>query len=61
MTGSVLDTVGALPDDAVLRETIRQRVEAAGTSFYWAMRLLPTERRNGMYACSTDEHAVGAG
>src|SRR5437763_1236996 len=50
MTGSALDSVGALPDDAVLRETIRQRVEAAGTSFYWAMRLLPEERRNGMYA-----------
>jgi phytoene synthase len=33
-----------------LREAIRRRVEAAGTSFYWAMRLLPEERRNGMYA-----------
>jgi squalene synthase HpnD len=33
-----------------LRETIRHRVEAAGTSFYWAMRLLPPDRRNGMYA-----------
>jgi phytoene synthase len=38
-----------LSEDA-LRETIRHRVEAAGTSFYWAMRLLPRERRNGMYA-----------
>ena len=38
-----------LGDDA-LRETIRHRVEAAGTSFYWAMRLLPQDRRNGMYA-----------
>ncbi len=37
-------------DDDALRETIRHRVEAAGTSFYWAMRLLPRERRNGMYA-----------
>ena len=37
-------------EDAVLRETIRQRVMAAGTSFYWAMRLLPADRRNGMYA-----------
>jgi squalene synthase HpnD len=36
--------------DEVLRETIRHRVEAAGTSFYWAMRLLPRARRNGMYA-----------
>jgi presqualene diphosphate synthase len=50
MTGTVWDGVGTLPDDAVLRETIRQRVEAAGTSFYWAMRLLPPARRNGMYA-----------
>ena len=40
----------AAPDDAALRETIRQRVEAAGTSFYWAMRLLPPDRRDGMYA-----------
>src|SRR5271169_3331299 len=44
--GTVADRVG---DDA-LRQTIRNRVEAAGTSFYWAMRLLPRERRNGMYA-----------
>jgi presqualene diphosphate synthase len=36
--------------DSALRETIRHRVEAAGTSFYWAMRLLPRHRRNGMYA-----------
>lgn len=50
MTGTVWDTVGAIPDDASLREAIRQRVEAAGTSFYWAMRLLPRERRAGMYA-----------
>ena len=38
-----------LGEDA-LRETIRHRVEEAGTSFYWAMRLLPRDRRNGMYA-----------
>jgi presqualene diphosphate synthase len=38
------------PGDAALRQTIRHRVEAAGTSFYWAMRLLPQDRRNGMYA-----------
>jgi len=37
-------------DEIVLRETIRRRVEAAGTSFYWAMRLLPEDRRNAMYA-----------
>ena len=50
MTGTVWDSVGEIPDDRSLREAIRQRVEAAGTSFYWAMRLLPGERRNGMYA-----------
>ena len=31
-------------------EVIAQRVEQAGTSFYWAMRLLPAERRNAMFA-----------
>ncbi len=50
MTGTVWDSVGEIPDDRSLREAIRQRVEAAGTSFYWAMRLLPKDRRNGMYA-----------
>jgi phytoene synthase len=37
-------------DEGALREDIRHRVEAARTSFYWAMRLLPRDRRNGMYA-----------
>jgi phytoene synthase len=50
VTGAALDSVGTVPDDASLRDTIRKRVEAAGTSFYWAMRLLPPERRDGMYA-----------
>jgi phytoene synthase len=50
MTETLSETAGAIPDDAALRETIRLKVEAAGTSFYWAMRLLPKERRNGMYA-----------
>ena len=50
MTGAALDSAGPIPDEAALRETIRRRVEAAGTSFYWAMRLLPRERRDGMYA-----------
>jgi phytoene synthase len=38
------------PGPAALARTIRHRVEAAGTSFYWAMRLLPEARRNAMYA-----------
>ena len=29
---------------------IRDKVAAAGTSFYWAMRLLPAPRREAMYA-----------
>lgn len=37
-------------DEAALRAAIRDRVTASGTSFYWAMRLLPQERRHGMYA-----------
>jgi presqualene diphosphate synthase len=50
MTESVWDSVGDHPDEEALRRAIRQRVEAAGTSFYWAMRLLPKQRREGMYA-----------
>ena len=50
MTGAVWDDAGAGPDDAALREAVRRKVEAAGTSFYWAMRLLPADRRHGMYA-----------
>ena len=50
MNDAALDSVGAIADEASLRETIRRRVEAAGTSFYWAMRMLPQERRDGMYA-----------
>ena len=36
--------------DAATRAEIRERVIAAGTSFYWAMRLLPAERRDAMFA-----------
>jgi len=50
MTEMPVDSVRVAPDEGALRETIRQRVAAAGTSFYWAMRLLPEERRHGMYA-----------
>jgi presqualene diphosphate synthase len=45
--------LGAEPGDEMMRRTIRDRVEAAGTSFYWAMRLLPRHRREGMYALYT--------
>jgi phytoene synthase len=50
MSEAALHGAADQPGDEALRETIRQRVEAAGTSFYWAMRLLPQDRRNGMYA-----------
>src|SRR5215831_18059259 len=50
MTEAAAMNAGDLPGEAELRETIRRKVEAAGTSFYWAMRMLPAERRNGMYA-----------
>jgi presqualene diphosphate synthase len=50
MSDAALRTVADRPDDDVLRKTIRHRVEAAGTSFYWAMRMLPRDRRDGMYA-----------
>jgi presqualene diphosphate synthase len=32
------------------RDVIRARVQAAGTSFYWAMRILPAARREAMFA-----------
>jgi squalene synthase HpnD len=32
------------------QDAIRARVAAAGTSFYWAMRILPPARRNAMFA-----------
>ena len=50
MTETISDSVAPVPNEAALREKIRQQVESAGTSFYWAMRLLPKDRRNGMYA-----------
>jgi presqualene diphosphate synthase len=45
--------MSALPaeaDDAEARAQIRAQVRAAGTSFYWAMRFLPEERREAMFA-----------
>lgn len=50
MTGTTFDRVDPDPDDTALREQIRRRVEAAGSSFYLAMRLLPRARRDAMYA-----------
>jgi squalene synthase HpnD len=50
VSDAALDAAADRLGEDALRETIRHRVEAAGTSFYWAMRLLPRDRRNGMYA-----------
>jgi len=50
MNDAALGAVTGELGDPALLETIQRRVEAAGTSFYWAMRLLPHHRRNGMYA-----------
>ena len=50
MSEAAVGPIERAADQTALRETIRHRVEAAGTSFYWAMRLLPEDRRNGMYA-----------
>ena len=36
--------------DAALAAVIEAKVKRAGTSFYWGMRMLPPERRAGMYA-----------
>ena len=50
MSDAALYPAADQPSEEAVRETIRHRVEAAGTSFYWAMRLLPRQRREGMYA-----------
>jgi squalene synthase HpnD len=50
VSDAAFDAGAAPPHDEALRQAVRERVEAAGSSFYWAMRLLPRERRNGMYA-----------
>ena len=33
-----------------VQDAVRDRVQAAGSSFYWAMRILPPARRAAMYA-----------
>jgi phytoene synthase len=66
VSDAALDAAADRLGEDALRETIRHRVEAAGTSFYWAMRLLPRDRRNGMYAIyafcrEVDDIADGVG
>ena len=41
---------GGEGDESAARAAIRAQVVAAGTSFYWAMRLLPRARREAMFA-----------
>lgn len=50
MTDAAFHAAADQLNEDALRDTIRHRVEAAGTSFYWGMRLLPRDRRNAMYA-----------
>jgi phytoene synthase len=50
MNDAAAEAVPPERDATTLRRVIRDRVEAAGTSFYWAMRLLPQHRREGMFA-----------
>ena len=51
MTGTRLGrSSGRAPTTRRCARPFARRVEAAGTSFYWAMRLLPHDRRDGMYA-----------
>lgn len=40
----------AEPSPEALKAEIRDKVQAAGSSFYWAMRLLPPARRDAMFA-----------
>lgn len=47
MTGNTLAQDASTPDDTA---AIAARVRAAGSSFYWAMRLMDPERRLGLFA-----------
>ena len=47
MTTSLLSKA---PDDAALMALVTERVRKSGSSFYWAMRMMPLERRQAMYA-----------
>jgi phytoene synthase len=43
-------TVAVVPSTEELKAQIRDKVAAAGSSFYWAMRILPAARRDGVFA-----------
>ncbi len=38
------------PDEAALIALVMDRVRRSGSSFYWAMRMMPRQRRQAMYA-----------
>lgn len=42
--------LGLRAPDAAARAHVRRITERSGTSFFWAMRLLPAERREAMFA-----------
>ncbi len=48
MTAAMLSP--QLSDEAALIVLVTERVRRSGSSFYWAMRLMPTVRRQAMYA-----------
>lgn len=41
---------GISDDETALIALVTERVRRSGSSFYWAMRMMPLERRQGMYA-----------
>ncbi|MGB0630621.1 MAG: presqualene diphosphate synthase HpnD [Alphaproteobacteria bacterium] len=44
------DSLPAGDPDVVAREHVRAITRAAGSSFYWGMRILPEQRRDAMFA-----------
>jgi squalene synthase HpnD len=42
--------ISAPPSSAKVRETVQAIVTGAGSSFYWAFRFLPRQRREGVFA-----------
>jgi len=50
MSGGVASPRADGREPAEVRAEIARKVEASGTSFYWAMKLLPPARRDGMFS-----------
>jgi len=47
---TIVDSAAAPPSEQSARAHVRAVTESSGTSFFWAMRLLPEKRRDAMYA-----------